>query len=493
MKQRILAAGRRAATSAIVLVAGCAVGPAYTPPETSVPAAWTERGAAVTAGDPVARWWTTFGDPVLDRLIERAIQANPQLHEAQARVREARAERAVVAGAELPSIDGRASGSRDRRSDMQAVGPGGTTSTFDARFDAAWEIDVFGGIASEVDAADAALGASIEARRDVLVSLMAEVARNYVELRAAQRQAEIARANLASQRESVDLARTLRDAGSGTDLDVARAESQAAATASTLPAFEITIRRSIHALGVLTGAQPGALSAELAKVAPLLPAPPTIPAGVPSDVLRRRADVRRAERDLAAATARVRVATADLFPRFSLTAAVGLESGHGLDLIDARSRRGSIGGALRWPVFDLDRVRSQIDARSAAEEQALARYEGAVLQSLREVEDALVGVGEERARRAALSESAAAARRAVELATRLWEAGRTDFRAVLDAQRDALIADEALVRADRAATLELVSLYKALGGGWEITEPVAEQPATARADEIGARVVRADR
>jgi len=453
------------AASCAALAAACAVGPEYRPPATTAPARFGETSAEGALPDA---WWTTFHDPTLDALVLRAVKSNPDLMAAQSRVREARALRGVASAARFPTANVSGDASRSRTSDNVADFPGLTSNLFQAGFDASWELDVFGGVRRSVEAADADVAASVEDRRDVLVTLVAEVARDYVDLRGAQRRAAIARDNLAAQNATLDLTRKRLAGGVATDLDVARAEAQVQTTASTVPTFDAAARQAMHALAALVAAPSDALVAELGADGAQPPAPPSAPAGLPSELLRRRPDVRRAERRLAAATARIGVATADLYPKFSLTAAAGLASAGLGRFLDAGSRTGSIGGDARWPLLDFGRARSNVAAADAREEQAFAAYESAILASLRDVDDALVASTNERARRASLEAAVAAARRAADLANRRWSAGSTDFLVVLDAQRSVLAAEDALVESDRLAASDFVALCKALGGGWQI-------------------------
>ena len=468
-------------------LAACTVGPDYTAPDTRVHA---DLGAAakdgVRAGPAVAQWWTTFKDPVLDGLVARAVRGNPDLRAAEARVREARA-RSGAAGAErFPTVDANGNASRVRTSDNIGDVPGGTANLFQAGFDAVWELDIFGGVRRGLEAAEAEEQATIEDRRDVLVTLLAEVAFDYTQMRGAQRRASIARANLTAQRQTLELTKSRLAAGVATELDVSRSQAQVETTAADVPLYESSARRFMLAIAVLLGNEPTALVAELSKEAPFPAIPAEVPVGLPSELLLRRPDVRRAERLLAAATARIGEARADLYPHFSLSAAFGYAAAHGGDLVDAASRFGSVGGAVSWPVLDFGRVRSGVDFADAGEEQALAVYEAAVLRSLREVEDALVGLSAERERRVSLDAAVVASRRAVDLANQLWTAGRTDFLGVIDAERDLYAAEDALVESDRRAAAELVSLYKALGGGWEIESQIEAAPPEG---EPGRRVV----
>jgi multidrug efflux system outer membrane protein len=482
-------------------VAGCTVGPEYTAPKTTLPETWGElsEDALTTAAtqpsmptiEPVslAEWWTTFHDPTLDSLIERTVQANPDLRLAQARVREARAQRGVVSADQFPSVDAFGAYSRSRTSENSFTGgpPGTEDDLYQAGFDASWEIDVFGGVRRSVEAADADIAASIEDRRDVLVTLLAEVAQNYVELRGFQRQIAIAQANLQAQRETLEITQTRLEAGLTSDLDVARAEAQVQTTESQIPALESAARQSIHRLSVLLAQEPTALLGELSVDSPIPGVRPKVPIGLPSDLLRRRPDIRRAERQLAAATARIGVATADLFPRFSLTGSLGLESSHFSNLGDYGSRFWSVGPSVSWPILDWGRIRSNIGVEDAREEQAFIVYEQTILTSLREVEDSLVAFMNEQARRQTLMGAVESNRRATNLANQLYQQGLSDFLSVLEAQRDLYESEDALVQSDRAVTTDLVSLYKALGGGWEVEARAGA--ASPEAGEAGQRTL----
>jgi multidrug efflux system outer membrane protein len=460
---------------ALVLV-GCTVGPNYKTPQTKMPESFANTQAAAGT-EVVAKWWTTLQDPTLDSLIDRAVRSNLDLRFAQARIREARAQRGVVKADLLPSVNASASYQRRRFSENlgQTQGTPGTTNAvegdlYQAGFDASWEIDVFGGIRREIEAANADLAAEIENRRDVLVTLLAEVARNYVEMRASQRQITIAEANLKAQQETLELTRVRFNAGLVSDLDVARAEALVQTTASQIPTLEISARQSIHLLGVLLGQQPNSLVQELSPERAIPASPQEVPVGLPSELLRRRPDIRRSERQIAAATARIGVATAELFPKFSLTGALGLGSSKFSNLGESGSKFWSIIPGVSLPIFNFGRIRSNIAVQNAREEQAFVTYEQTVLTSLREVEDALVAFSEDQSRRQTLSSAVDANRRAVDLANQLYKQGLTDFLSVLQAQRDLFASEDALVQSDRSVTSDYVAIYKALGGGWEIED-----------------------
>lgn len=456
-------------------IGACTVGPDYQRPGTTMPAAWREaeqRGVASHAAD-LAQWWTVFGDPVLDSLMMRAGQSNLDLRLAEARIREARAARAVSAAGEFPTVDTSAIYNRSQASQTAQTMRGVSGSSngraqdlFRLGFDASWEVDVFGGIRRTVEAADATVEAFIEDRRDLLVTLFGEVGRNYIDLRGAQRRLAVARANLAAQQDTLYLTRVRYQAGLVSDLDVAQAEAQANSTAAQIPSLESIVKQAAYALDVLLGAQPGILWGELEKPSAIPALPQELAVGLPSELLRRRPDIRRAERQLAAATAQVGAATAELFPKFSLLSAVGLQSASAGDLFMGRSRFWSIGPAVHWPIFDAGRIRANIEARNAQQEQALTQYERTILVALRDVETALVNYANEQNRNAALVDAVTANRRAFSLANELYLRGLNSFLNVLDAQRSLFASENDLAQSEAAMANNLVALYKALGGGW---------------------------
>lgn len=469
--------------AAALLLAGCKVGPNYAEPDPRAPEAFVNLGTGSTPSttDPSrsveAFWWRQLGDPKLNELIERSSAANLDLRLAAARIREARALRGFVDADRFPMVDASGSFVRERRSPNS--GPfnngGRNESLFTAGFDASWELDFFGRISRSVEAADADIESAVDNRRDVVVTLVSDIARNYVELRGFQQRLAIATKNIQTQQQSVDITRARFTAGLTTDLDVAQAESILASTRATVPTLEAGARRSIHRLSVLLGSEPGTLIAELDGAGSIPNVPTVVPVGVPSELLRRRPDVRRAERDLAAATSRIGVATADLFPRFSLTGSFGLQSDKIADLGDASSRFWSVGPAVRWPILDWNKIRSNIRVQEARADQALVRYEQSLLTSFEDVENALVNYSREQVRRASLADSVAASRRALELSQQLYSTGLADFQRVLDSQRTLFAAEDQLVDSERQVGSNYVALCKALGGGWEGVEGVRAQ------------------
>lgn len=483
-----------AVTSAMI-VAGCKVGPNYKAPTTQLSATWTEPLGRGPTTQPIVntRWWQTFGDPELDSLIERAANANLDLRLATSRIREARAVRRFVKADLYPQVNVGGAYSHNRNSIGAFSGTGGGTiaapstgtefNLYNAGFDAAWELDVFGGIRRNVEAATADLQAQYEARNNTLVSLLAETAFNYVQLRGQQERLRIANDNLHAQEQSLELTRTKFRAGLISDLNVSQAEAQVQSTAAQIPSIETSIRQSIHLIEILLAQQPGALSAELTAPKAIPGTPPEIPVGLPSDLLRRRPDVRAAERSLAAATARVGVAVADLYPKFNLTGTLGTQATEPGNLFNSSSIFYSIGPGISWPVFDAGRIRANIDIANARQEQAFLQWEQAVLQSLSDTEVALVAYTQEQARYQRLTASVEANQRSVATATQLYERGLGDFLNVLQAQTALFAAQDAQVISRQTITTNLVQLYKALGGGWEdfahpTTQPVAATAAT---------------
>lgn len=483
MKARSSAWKPHAVTAGLLLVAvGCTVGPNYQRPDLSIPPTWKEaRESGVdTRSAELAQWWTAFNDPLLNSLVERAVRSNLDVRLAEARIREARALQAVTAAGAWPTIDVSGSYTRSRISKNALSLPsptGGAPSAvpggdlehdlFKTGFDASWEIDLFGGVRRSVEAAEANVDASVEDRRDALVTLLGDVANDYIDLRGFQRRLAVAHASLKSQEEILDLTRVRFRAGLANDLEVAQAEAQVATTAAQIPTLESSLRRAAYRLDVLLGLEPGALSAELSSEAPIPALPPEVLVGLPSELLRRRPDIRRAERQLAAATAQIGAATADLFPKFLLTGSGGLQSFSASDWFTSGSRFWSVGPTVRWPIFDAGRIRANVEVRNAQQEQALRRYEKTVLTALQEVESSLVNYSKEQARYRSLVEAVTANRRAVEMANELYLRGLGDFLNVLDAQRSLLLAESDQARSEATMASNLVSLYKALGGGWK--------------------------
>ena len=451
-------------------VTGCAVGPNYQPPQLHVPDTWSGPTTALNtetntvAVQNLVHWWTTFGDANLTSLIDRAIKSNLDVKQAESLIRQARASRGVVAGGLWPTVDLSGSYSRSLSSGRIAGGP---QDLYKAGLDAAWELDIFGGTRRNIEAADADIQAAVEDRRDVLVTLAAEVALNYIDLRSFQQQIVIAQENLKAQQHSAKLTRDRFQGGFVSALDVANADALVATTASQIPLLETSAWQTIYSMSILLGLEPSALLQELSATSTIPAAPPKVPVSVPSDLLQRRPDIRRAEAQIHAATARIGVATADLFPKISLSGSRGFQDNQLKSLTGWSNRFWSLGSSVSWPVFDAGRIGSNIELQKAIREQSLIAYQKTVLMALQDVENALIASTKEQEHRNALTEAVAANRKAVDLATQLYTQGQTDFLNVLEAQRALYASEDALVQSTRSISTYLVALYKALGGGWK--------------------------
>ena len=472
----------------VLTIAGCAVGPNYQKPEIEVPGQYRPATTQTAGTEPLeVQWWRTFNDPMLDRYIVAAWRDSLDIRIAAARVREARALRGVASADFWPDVTASGSYTRSKSGggdfDSGFDGGGGERSLYQAGFDAIWELDVFGRVRRSVEAANADIQAAEAEFQNTLITLYGEVARNYIELRGFQREIAIAQDNVRAQRETLELTRTRYKAGLTSDLDVARAEAQVAATLSQIPELETLARAAAHRLGVLLGQEPSALLDELDEPKRIPQPPPAIPVGVPSELLRRRPDIRRAERSLAAETARVGVAVADLFPRFTLTGDVGWSANHFKNLFNSSSLGWSAGPGVSWSIFNAGRVRGQIEAQRARTDAAVAEYQRTVLLALEEVQNALVAYQQDQIRRTTLMQAVEANQRAVNLAQQLYQRGLADFLNVLQAQFNLYASQDALVRSDSEVSADVVALYKALGGGWE-EEPVAD-PAAATTRPTG--------
>jgi NodT family efflux transporter outer membrane factor (OMF) lipoprotein len=471
---------RRGAILLIAVLPGaCSVGPNYHSPPSMAPAGWAETNAAVTTNSNLglAEWWKTLGDDYLDTLITRAVTSNLDIKAASARVKAARALRGAVVADFLPTVNANASYTVARRSQNSLAFPVQLLDTeiYEAGFDATWEIDVFGGKRRALEAANADLQSIQEDRRSVLVSLLAEVARNYVELCGAQKRVSIAHESLRAQQETVEITQMRFEKGVASELDVFQAKALLSQIKSQVPALETAVKQASHRLCVLLGQAPGALEAELSVQKPIPLAPPEIPIGLPSDLLLRRPDVRRSERQLAAATARIGVADAELFPKFFLTGSAGFQSLDTSNLISPASKFWSAGPSIRWRLLEYPRLRAEIKAQTAQQEQAFAEFQQVVLTSLEEVENALVAYGKEKERYQFLTETVAASRRSVDLSNQLYLSGLGEFLNVLISQRALFESEDALAESERTVTQNLVALYKALGGGWEPQATTASQ------------------
>jgi outer membrane protein, multidrug efflux system len=483
-------------------VSACTVGPDFVRPDAKAPSGWTTEPPALpmsnetsgTTPTPVAiKWWMSFKDPALTTLIERAAASNFDLRQAVLRIDEARAQRGIAGAALDPSLSANGSYTRERLSEKSALtsllggftngsgqngGPsGGITpgppipnpfDQFQYGFDASWEVDLFGRVRRSVEAADADLAVTIEDSRDVLISLDGDIARTYFDLRDAQARKKLLEENLAAQRVSFDLARDRHQAGLANALDMANAGAQVTSTQALIPLEISRITRDINQLSVLLGLEPGALQTELSRAVAPPSVPPQVSIGLPADLIRRRPDIRAAEAQLHAATARVGVAVADLFPRLTVNADVGFQAQRFGDLGNWGSRFFSIGPNIEVPIFSGGRRQATVRLEDAKAKEAGVAYARTVLTAFHDVENALAAYGQEQSRRASLESTVAQNRDAFTLAQQRYASGVTSFLDVLDAERTLQQNELALADSTTAVATNLVILYKALGGGWEL-------------------------
>ena len=454
----------------ITVVSGClSVGPDYVRPDTTVNKDWntklkSDSDKKETVTDNLAVWWNALGDPKLSSLIERAEKGNLDLKKAQAKIREARARRGVARAGFFPTLNATGSAKRSKSSDDSG---GATNDLYVAGFDASWELDIFGGVRRSTEAAQANLEASREDLRDVLVSLLAEVATNYVDVRTYQARLAVAEANLKSQEETYQLTVWQSQAGLSDELVVQQALYNLENTRSNVPTLRTGLEEAMNRIAVLLGEQPGKIHEELTKRERIPVTPLNIAVGVPADVLRRRPDIRKAERNLASQTATVGVAVADLYPKFTLSGTIGLEALSTGNLFSSGSRTYGFGPSITIPLLAGGSIRQNIEVQSALQEQYLIAYETTILNALEEVENALTAYAEEQHRKQTLTDAAAAAKQAAELAKNKYQSGLTAFSDVLDAQRSLLSFEDELAKSEGTVTTNLISLYKALGGGWK--------------------------
>jgi NodT family efflux transporter outer membrane factor (OMF) lipoprotein len=469
--------------SLTILLAGCAsVGPNYQRPALEAPAQWTEsqeKAGVALALEEIA-WWKAFADPVLNGLIEQAAKTNLDLEQARARIVQGRADVTKAGAAALPSIN--AIGSVTRSQGGASTITSGSSSSpeslataagtiFQAGFDASWEIDVFGGTRRSVEASRARLEASVEDLRATLLTLLGDVAKNYADLRANQAGLSITRRNVAAQQQTVEVTRERFRLGLTTYLDVAQAEAQKAATESNLPTLEAAIKQSIHRLGILLGKEPNALKAELSLVRPIPQPNGVMATGLPSDLLARRPDLRQVERQLVAASADIGVAAAELYPKFDLTAGLGLQESSVSKFLKASSGRyWSLVPGVTWNLFDGGKARATVKNKRAVYEEKLAKYRSSFLTALEEVENALAAYYAEQTKRRILAESVRANEEAMTLAKERYRRGLTSFLDVLTAENSFYTAQSNLSKSEANLLTDLISLYKALGGGWDAAD-----------------------
>jgi NodT family efflux transporter outer membrane factor (OMF) lipoprotein len=416
--------------------------------------------AAPATPAELERWWQNFHDAELNSLIARALAANLDVKTAEAALRQARASRGIVAGALWPTLN--ASGGYTRSGGGTAAG-----NTFQTGLDSVWALDIFGGTRRNVESANASIEAASDSLAAARVLLVAEVALDYIQLRGDQEQIAIAQENLKAEQHTAQLTRQLLTAGFASALDTANAEAQVATTASTIPVLDTALRQDIFALSLLLGSAPADLLAELSTPAPVPLTPPRIPAGIPSDLLRRRPDIRAAEAQLHSATAQIGVAVAAFFPQFSMTASGGYQSNLLSTFFSTGARTWASGPQVNWPILQGGALAANVSLQKALRDQAYLNYQKTVLVALQEVENALVAYANEWDHQNALAEAYAQNRKALDLSMQLYSRGNVDFLTVLVAERSLYSSQSALALSKQAISTDLVSLYQALGGGWD--------------------------
>jgi NodT family efflux transporter outer membrane factor (OMF) lipoprotein len=499
-----------AACLGVTALAGCTVGPDFKRPDWASPESWfagpkeaLRPPPSVLVAEPVdPNWWTLFRDPVLTGLERRVAGENLDVRVAAIRLTESRAQLGVARASEFPTLNGNASYIRQEASNHgifaaipSAAGANGASGNtvggvqsnglnpFDiwqGGFDASWEVDLWGRVRRSVESATATAEAANEAKRSALMSTLAEVARDYIQLRGVQAQLQIARDNVRTARQSLDLTQQRAAGGVTTDLDVANASAQLRTTLSQIPSLEQQEAQSINALSLLLGQPPNALRSELATAKPVPPVPPRVPVGLPSELARRRPDIRLAEAQLHATTADIGVAQANFYPSLSLTGSFGLQSLQLNHAFDLASKQYAVGPGLTIPIFEGGQLRATLQLREALQQEAAVNFQKTVLQAWHDVDNALTAYKAEQTRRDELIQAVAENRRALTLAQSRYQQGVSDFLTVLDAERSLLAAELQLADSTTVVSSNLVALYKALGGGWETDMPEEQTTAVVK-------------
>jgi NodT family efflux transporter outer membrane factor (OMF) lipoprotein len=484
----------------LLVLGGCTtLGPNFAAPDWNGPGSWfgggkTRAPVSETVEAPIdPNWWTLFKDPTLTALEQRVASENLDLGIAALRIEESRSQYDIAAAAGLPNINGNASYTRQKASNvgvfanapnpLGASGKSGATAgglgsaklnafdAFQVGFDASWELDLWGKIRRSEEAAHANTEASEEARRGVLLTSLAEVARDYITLRGVQTELRIARDNVQIAQDSRKLTQQRAAGGVTTTLDVANAEAQLSTTLARIPALEQQEAELINALSLLLGMPPNGLRAELQKPRTVPPVPPLVPVGLPSELARRRPDVREAEANLHAATANIGVAKAAFYPSVTLSGSVGLQALEFAPMFGFNARQFALGPGLTVPIFEGGQLKGQLHLTEARQKEAALAYQRVVLRALHEVDNALTAYRFEQRRRQQLIDAVAQNRRALDLAKARYAQGVTDFLTVLDTQRSLLVNELLLADSTTTVSANLVVLYKALGGGWESDLP----------------------
>ncbi|HEY1588621.1 MAG TPA: efflux transporter outer membrane subunit, partial [Rhodanobacter sp.] len=450
-----------------LVLAGCAsVGPNYHEVKPAAPQLQGLDATQESNAQFQAAWWKQFNDPTLDALIQRAAANNLDLRMAVARLHESRALLSSAKSDQLPSVDTDLNYARSREQEPGFTSQRTTVTTYQAGFDASWELDLFGGVRRSVEASHADLGASEAALHDAQVSLLAEVARNYFELRGSQLRLDIAQRDIDNQQQTVHLTEVRNQLGSGSEQDVASAKARLSAVQAQLPVLQTQVSASEFRLAVLLGERPGELDIDVSPKS-FTPIAINLPIGDAGDVLARRPDVHVAEREYAAATARIGVAKADFFPHITLGGFLGFLAGRSNDFGSPSARAWSLAPSISWPGLNVQRVRANLHASEARADAAQANYQQTVLLAIEDIDNAVTGFNQQRVRVDHLIEQSTQSKRAAELAQVRYQEGATSFLELLDAERTQLSAEDDLAQAEASINTRAVALYKALGGGWQ--------------------------
>ena len=456
------------ASLSLIVLSGCTLGPDYRQPELELTNEWSNAQKQLIEESNAEFWWHTFDDEQLNSLIAQSDANNLELHIALGRIEQSRALRAYASGENMPSVDAVGSYTRSRSSGNSIAAVPGEHSIYSTGFDAFWEADVFGRIKRSIESAQATLEQSIADYDSLKVSLRAEVARNYIELRTAQARIERAKENIEIQKQALELTQNRFEADVAPKLDVAQARLNLANTQSEIPSLRISETEAINRLAVLIGKSPNALRKQLLISKPLPQLNNEPAAGLPAELLRRRPDISSAERALAAQTALIGQAEAMRYPSFSLKGMLGFEATHISDLGNWDSKTFSFGPAVRWNIFDGNRLRSLVAVEEARTKQLASKYEATVLSAVEEVENAMVGYLQEKRRARALARSVDAATQSVDMVETLYKNGLTNFQNVLDAQRSLSQQQDRLAVSQGLILQKTIALYKAIGGGWQL-------------------------
>ena len=468
--------------AAIVLLAGCtSLGPDFVTPEVAEKDGWLDENEEISAASSEqAAWWNIFNDPVLNTLVEKAYEQNLPLQIAGLRIFEARAQLGIATGLQYPQtqmVSGAASANRisENRPNFDPQLDNSNFRNIQTGFDAVWEVDFWGRYRRGIESADTSLSATIADYDNALVSLTAEVARVYVSIRILEERLKIAYENIELQKKSLNLATIRYTNGATTELDVQQAKTNLADTRAQVPALTRQLRQTNNALNILMGMPPAELTDILGESGTIPVAPDRLAAGIPTELLRRRPDVRQAELQAASQSALIGVAETELYPRFSLLGSIGFQTSNtgnssASDMFDSNSLGYSVGPSFSWNILNYGRIRNNVRVQDARYQQTIVNYQNAVLTAYQEVEDAMVGFIKAREESGIRAEGAQAAKRATEISNIQYREGAVDFQRVIDSERTLVSQQDQWTQARGDISLNLIAMYKALGGGWELRE-----------------------